>query len=430
MHGKAYVRPLRVTKQIIIIGNGVAGITAARHLRKRTDHRIMVVGAESLYHYSRPALMYQFMGHLEHQHLMPYETWFWQKNRIGLLHDRVDAVDTTSRVIACAGGVDLRYDELIMATGSRGRRLAVPGIDLEGVQTFTSLQDLEQLERNVVGVARAVVVGGGLIGVEVAEMLRSRGVDVAMLVRDASYWRSALPLEESTIVTNHVRSHGVDVRCDVELMRIEGTRGRVERVIASDGSVLGCELVVLAVGVEPVVDLAQRTGLHVDRGIRINEHFETSAAHVYAIGDCAQFGDGRVELLWYTARAHGEHVAAVIAGDRRPYQRGIFFNSAKFFDLEYQTYGEVPAQADASTSWTWAADDGLRFVRVAIEPTSGRVLGVNALGVRMRHHVWASWISEGRSLRHVLGALSEALFDPEFSPTPRPLLHAARKAVA
>lgn len=417
-----------MTKHIIIIGNGVAGITAARHLRKRTDHRITVIGAESAYHYSRPALMYAFMGHMEHKQLKPYEDWFWSRNRIGLVHDVVRNVDTATKTVQCASGITLSYDTLILATGSKGRVGDWRGTELHGVQTFTSLQDLDALERNVVGAHAAVIVGGGLIGVEVAEMLRTRGVDVHMLVREASYWSSVLPSAESAIVLRHIRSHGVEVHCLTELAEIEGRDGRVSAVVTTGGDRIACGLVVLAIGVEPVTHLATNMGLDVDRGICVNDLFETSASDVYAIGDCAQFDDGRVDLLWYTARAHGEHVAGVIAGVRAPYVRGVFFNSAKFFDLEYQTYGMVPSTVDDAACWTWAASDGLRYVRIATTE-DGNVVGVNALGVRMRHLVWEAWIREKRPLPYALQHLDDALFEPEFSITRRPLLRAAGAVV-
>lgn len=417
-----------MTKHIIIIGNGVAGITAARHLRKRTDHRITVIGAESEHHYSRPALMYAFMGHMERQHLKPYEDWFWSSNRIELVHDVVQHVDRTSRTVHCASGTALPYDVLILATGSRGRVADWKGTSLQGVQTFTSLQDLAALEQNVVGARTAVIVGGGLIGVEVAEMLRSRDMRVHMLVREASYWSNVLPSTESDIVLRHIRSHDVEVHCLTQLAEITGRDGRVSGVLTSNGARIDCDVVVLAIGVEPVTDLASSMGLDVGRGIRVNDHFETSAPDIYAIGDCAQFDDGRVDLLWYTARAHGAHVAAVVAGERTPFVRSVFFNSAKFFDLEYQTYGDVPSSVDEAACWTWAAADGLRFVRIATM-ADGSVAGVNVLGVRMRQVVWDAWIREKRPLRSALQHLDEALFEPEFSITRRPLLRAAGAAL-
>jgi len=400
----------------VIIGNGVAGITAARHLRKRCNDRITVVSAEAPYFFSRPALMYAFMGHMERPQLEPYERWFWSKNRIELRQAFVERIDTVNHHFVLDSGDVIAYDSAIIATGSVANRFGWPGQDLAGVQSFTTMQDLDLLEENCVGARSAVIVGGGLIGVEVAEMLASRGIAVTMLVREASYWNNVLPAEESSLITQHIRAHGIDVRLHTQLHSIVGgTDGRVAAAVTDAGERLACDIVVLTAGVRPNIALAERSGISVGRGVKIDEYFATSAPDVYAIGDCAEFPDGRVDLLWYTARAHGEHLAAVLTGDRRPFQRGVFFNSAKFFDVEYMTYGNVPAQMPENTSWIWQR--GNKLLRLV--HNSGTVVGFNALGLRLRGEACTAWIEQGATLQHVLQQLTEAEFDQEFTQTMR-----------
>jgi NAD(P)H-nitrite reductase large subunit len=400
----------------VIIGNGVAGITAARHLRKRCNDRITVVSAEAPFFFSRPALMYAFMGHMERRQLEPYERWFWTKNRIELRQAFVECIDTTNRHCLLDSGDVLTYDTAIIATGSVANRFGWPGQDLSGVQSFTTMQDLDLLEQNARGVQSAVIVGGGLIGVEVAEMLASRGIAVTMLVREASYWNNVLPAEESALVTHHIRAHGIDVRLCTQLHSIEGgTDGRVAAVVTDSGDRLPCGLVVLTAGVRPNIALAERSGIAVRNGVVVDDYFATSAPDVYAIGDCAEFSDGRVDLLWYTARAHGEHLAAVLTGDRRPFQRGVFYNSAKFFDVEYMTYGDVPANVSNEESWLWQQGDKL----LRIVHRNGIVQGFNAMGIRLRGDACTKWIEQGASLQHVVQQLSQAEFDQEFTQTMR-----------
>ncbi|MBU3741144.1 MAG: NAD(P)/FAD-dependent oxidoreductase, partial [Candidatus Kapabacteria bacterium] len=194
----------------VIVGNGAAGITAARHIRKRSNDRIVVVGSESRFHYARPALMYRFMGHLDHTHLQPYDDEFWVANRIELVHDHVTGIDRKGQRVTLASGDTIAYDALLLATGSHARNAPWPGSEATGVQTFTSLLDLASLERNVVGVTSAVVVGGGLTAAEVAEMLRSRRIAVTMLVREDRLVEHLLPADESIRVQDHLRHHGVD----------------------------------------------------------------------------------------------------------------------------------------------------------------------------------------------------------------------------
>jgi NAD(P)H-nitrite reductase large subunit len=134
-------------KHLVIIGNGIAGITCARHVRKLSDCRITVISAESDHFYSRTALMYIYMGHMKYEHTKPYEDWFWPKNRIELLRAYVSTVNTHSKELTLADGRKIAYDSLVLATGSVPNAAGWPGENLRGVQGLYSLQDLENMER-------------------------------------------------------------------------------------------------------------------------------------------------------------------------------------------------------------------------------------------------------------------------------------------
>ena len=405
-------------RHIVIVGNGVAGITTARHLRKRSNHRITVISSESMHYYSRPALMYLYMGHMEFEHVKPYENWFWEKNRIELVQDYVDRVNPAEREVHLREGGTLAYDDLVLAVGASHNVFGWPGQDLDGVQGFTNLADLHKLERWTPKVNHAVIVGGGLIGVEVAEMLRTRGIDVTMLVREHGYWDNVLPVTEAHLVGTHIREHGVDLQLQTELSSInDNGDGCVGSVTTSHGTEIECQLVVLTAGVRPRVDLARNAHIRAGRGILVNEFFETSEPHVYAVGDCAERPNGQVDLLWYTGRAHGEHLARVLTGERTPYEPEPYYNSAKFFDVEYQTYGVVPRDVDDASCFVWKGADGRRLLRIVLD--GERVVAFNAFGLRLRAEVCQRWIAEGATLKHCLEHLRDANFDPEFFQTIR-----------
>src|SRR4030095_910770 len=192
---------------IVIIGNGISGITAARHIRKLSAHRITVISGESEYFFSRTALMYLYMGHMKFQHIKPYEDWFWKKNRIGLVFDYVNNVDFDNRECWLQSGQHVPYDVLVIATGSRPNTLGINFSKVKGAQGLYSLYDLELMEENTNGISSAVIVGGGLIGVEMAEMLLSRNIKVTFLVMEKSYWNNVLPMEESEMITRHISEH-------------------------------------------------------------------------------------------------------------------------------------------------------------------------------------------------------------------------------
>ncbi|QKG51935.1 NAD(P)/FAD-dependent oxidoreductase [Hymenobacter sp. BRD67] len=407
---------------LVIIGNGITGVTAAITARRLSpEARITLLGAESAHHYSRPALMYLYLGHLRYPDVKPYEDWFWPENRLELVHAEATSVDTAARSVQLATGQLLAYDCLLLATGSVVRTAGWPGQQLHGVQGFYGLPDLESMSRATHGIRHAVVVGGGLIGVELAEMLHSRGIRVTWLVREQRYWQSVLPPEESALLAAHILRNGIDFRLATELSEVLGdAQGRVRAVVTSTGQELPAEWVGLAIGVQPNLALARAAGLETDRGILVNEVLATSAPGVYAAGDCAQHrqpapGEAAVEQLWYTGRMQGETVAHTLCGQPTPYRRGHWFNSAKFFQLEYQTYGRVPAQPEADiASFCWQHPSG-KLLRINFRQSDNVVTGMNVLGLRQRQDTWERWLREKAPVGTVLAQLAAANFDAEFS---------------
>lgn len=407
---------------VAIIGNGISGITAARYLRKLDDTvRITVISAETDYFFSRTALMYIYMGHMRFIDTQPYEPWFWKKNRIDLHKAYVSKIDFSAKQLQFAEGAPMAYDRLIIACGSKPNKFGWPGQDLEGVRGLVSYQDLEYMEANSEGLERAVIVGGGLIGIEMGEMFHTRHIPVTFLVREEEYWRNTLPYEESAMISRHIREHGFDLRLGAELQEIEDDgNGRVQAVITKDGARIPCGYVGLTAGVRPNLDFLQGSGLELQKGIMVNDHLQTNQPDVYAIGDCAQIREPRpnrrpIEAVWYTGRMMGEVAAYNVLGKGVAYDPGIWFNSAKFLDIEYQVYGEVPARPpeDMATIY-WEHSDGQRAIRLNYDKELGFIRGFNLMGIRYRHEVCEKWLRHKTHIEEVLQQLGLANFDPEF----------------
>ena len=413
---------------IVILGNGISGITAARHIRKHSAHTITIVSDEADFFFSRTALMYVYMGHLRFQDTQPYESWFWEKNRLQLRRARVQRIDFPGKNLLFTDGESLQYDCLLLAVGSKSNKFGWPGQDLDGVRGLYHKQDLEAMENHAISRekradARAVVVGGGLIGVEMTEMFHSRHVPVTFLVRETDFWNNILPPEESAMVTRHLREHQIDLRLETELQEILPTdQGKVKAVLTKQGDQIPCSYVGITVGVSPNVDFLKESGLEINKGILVNEYLETNLPDVYAIGDCAELRSpppGRlpIEAVWYVGRIMGETVAHTVCGQRRRYEPGIWFNSAKFFDIEYQIYGDIQAKlADGQATLYWEHPGGKKSIRINYAQGSGKVLGFNLMGVRYRHEVCDRWIASGATMETVLPQLGLANFDPEFYP--------------
>ena len=410
------------SKSIVIIGNGVAGITCARNIRKGCNSPITVISAETDHHFSRTALMYIYMGHMRYEDTKPYEDSFWKKSRINLLNRFVTHIDSAKKQISFSNGEYLNYEILVLALGSKPNKFGWPGQDLKGVQGLYSYQDLQLIEENTKQVKHAVVVGGGLIGVEMVEMLKSRNISVTFLVREKNFWNIVLPAEEAKIIENHIHEHDVDLRLDTELKEIiSDENGRVKAIVTSKGDVINCEFVGLTVGVSPNIDFVKGSEINTDRGILVDEYFETNIKDIYAIGDCAQFinpinGRRPIEQVWYTGRMHGETLAHAIATcEKTAYNPGHWFNSAKFFDIEYQTYGDVPSKLPENlSSFYWEHARGQICLRIVFEKSSQKFVGLNVFGIRMRHVILDKWLTEERTIEYVIENLSSANFDPEF----------------
>ena len=417
-------------EHIAIIGNGISGITAARHIRKLSDKKITVISSETDYFFSRTALMYVYMGHMKFKHTQPYEDWFWEQNEITLKKGYVEQVDTAKKTLLFSDGEKLKFDKLILATGSKPNKFGWPGQDLKGVVSLYHKQDLEAVETyapNNTDCKRAVIVGGGLIGIELAEMFHSRHIPVTFLVREDSYWSAILPSGESKMITHEIRKNGIDLRLQSNLKQINSdANGKVKSiVIAETGEEIDCNVVGLTAGVSPNIGFLEHSELETNRGILVDRNLETNIKGIYAIGDCAEQRiavEGRrpIEAVWYTGRIMGETVAQTICKKETHYAPGHWFNSAKFFDIEYQTYGWVNSERYRKPNeahFHWMHPDQTKCLTIAFDKTTQSFLGINTFGIRMRHEIFNRWLDQNKSIDYVLEHLEIAHFDPEFYKT-------------
>lgn len=416
---------MRAQDHIVIIGNGIAGTTLARHLRKNSNKKISLISDESPYFFSRTALMYVYMGHMKWKHLQPYEASFWKKNKIELIQKRVRAVETDSNRLIFQDQTCITYDQLVLATGSIPKKFGWPGQELRGVQGLYSKQDLELLEQQAPSnqvCKRAVIVGGGLIGVELAEMLHSRNIPVTFLVREKQFWNTILPEHSASLITNHILNHGIDLKRSTELKSIlPSSQNRVKSILTKDQEEeIKCDLVGLTTGVQPNIEFVKPSKIETNTGILIDAYFKTNVSNVYAIGDCAErnYSLGyrpKVESVWYTGRIMGETLAQTLCGNPTTYTPGHWFNSAKFFAIEYQTYGWVfSTPKKGNVHFYWKHENEEKAIEIEYEQSTGKFLGINTFGIRLRHEFFNEVLNKNRTADYVIQHLSKANFDPEF----------------
>ena len=335
----------------VIVGNGVCGIEAALGLRQRdAKARISIVSDEHDHFFSRPALMYVFAGQTRLQDTEPFDRQLYERMGFERVSGRVArrstraAARSSSRTAAASATTS-------SCSRSAPRRVPLPGRGPRARASTTSspsaISKASTATRRKGG--RAVVIGGGLIGVEVAEILHDRGLHVTFLIRENWYFPLALDGRESALVAEHMRAHGVDVRLGINVeggparpgRPAPGGQGRRLRGAGptswSPRSGWCPTPAFLAGGCSPS---SQGGAIEVDDALR------TGAPDVWAAGDCANVtwadGSRRPEQLWYTARDQGRIAALSMLGDEVAYRRGAWYNSAKFFDLEWTTAGWVP----------------------------------------------------------------------------------------
>jgi NAD(P)H-nitrite reductase large subunit len=348
----------------------------------------------------------------------PYEDRIWKQQRIDLVRGWATRIDTENRRVEFEGQRQpLAYDKLLIATGSEPNKFGWPGQDMDGVQSLYGLQDLEALYHNVRDARQAVVVGGGLIGIELAEMLHSRNIHVTFLVRETAFWNVVIPQEEAEMINRIVEDAGLGLVLSTELQEVvDDGNGRVGGVITSHGERIDCQLVGLTTGVHPNTVLARASGVPVGRGVLVDWGLRTEVPGVFAAGDCAEVVTGAernlIQAVWYTGRMQGLVAADAMAGEDVRYDPGVWFNSAKFLDTEYQVYGWVGQGRPGDKDLFWMRDDGRASVRIVYNDDG--VAGFNLIGVRYRYDVCERWIVEKRPLDYVLDHLGEANFDPEF----------------
>lgn len=402
-----------------IVGNGVAGITAALELRQRDPRAgITLISAESDYFFSRTALMYAFMDRLTRRDLEPYERGVYDAQRIRRVRGRVQDLDVKSRTLALDDGQDLFWDRLLLATGSRPRRPNWLGLDAvrSGLVNFVSMQDLDACETAARRGQKAVVVGGGLIGIELVECLRWAGMDVTFLIREPWYWPVALSEAESAMVIEHIRRHGVNVVTGEAVTNVEtGSQGEVTAVSTERGTRYECSTLGVSIGVEPAIDWLRNvsTPPRLGRGIVVDAGFRTSLPGVFAAGDCAEVdlagGAPFIEQIWYSAKRQGRLAARSMLGEPIEYAPPIFFNSSKFFEIEYTTVGRFAPDARVFHFRYPGKDVSLR-----IAEQDGAVRAFNMLGSRWDHNQFERWIEQRRSLDDCMDRLHQAQFDVEF----------------
>jgi len=336
-------RPVRY----VIVGAGITGLTAARSIRAADPRaQLTLISDERHLPYSRPGLAYYLTNDIPQSQLFPWTEADLRGLRASFLHARAAGLDTTGHVLTLSDQRALAYDVLLLATGAPALLPDIPGSQLQGVVTLDRLDDVTRILSLAKSTRRAVVIGGGITAVEIAEGLAARGVETHYFMRKERFWGAVLDPEESRWVEQGMVQHGIRLHYNTHAIRVLGQRGRVKGVLTERGESIACQMVGFAIGIGPRLDLARAAGLKVDRGILTDEYLRTSAADVFAAGDAAQVfdpasGKHSLESLWWMAEDQGRAAGTNMAGGASPYLRDIPFNVTRVGGLIVTIVGHV-----------------------------------------------------------------------------------------
>jgi 3-phenylpropionate/trans-cinnamate dioxygenase ferredoxin reductase subunit len=330
---------------IVIVGAGQCGIKTIETLRQQGyDGDVVLIGEEPYAPYQRPPLSKAFLkGEMGVERLMLKGDDYFDKFNVDARQScRVASVDAAGRHVLLSDGGRIGYSQLLLATGARSRRIPVPGFNLEGVHFMRTIADAEALSAALKPGIRIVIIGGGYIGLEVASALRSFDYAVTV-VEGAERVLQRVVCEKLSEYFHRVHTgRGVDIHVNAMVEAIEGG-ARVERVRLGDGTAIDTDLVLIAVGAEPVCELAETAGLVINNGIEVDGTCRTRDPHIFAAGDCASFHSARygrhirLESV-QNAIDQGKHAAGAMLGDDGSYDPVPWFWSDQY-DLKLQIAG-------------------------------------------------------------------------------------------
>jgi NADPH-dependent 2,4-dienoyl-CoA reductase/sulfur reductase-like enzyme/pSer/pThr/pTyr-binding forkhead associated (FHA) protein len=332
----------------VIVGNGIAGITAAEVLRMEDAAATIGVIADDPYPvYYRPALKDYLAGRINENKLWARSTNFYQEYNVRFLPDHVVQILPQPRALQLQSGRQVEYEHLLVASGARPLTLTCPGNNLRGVATLRTVTDYQRTMEYLNSVQRVVVVGSGTLAMETIETLRQRGYEVTHLIRRQTLWSEVLDPTASDLILQQERRNGVDVRLGEEVVEITGKDGQVTGVLTTSGARIACEMVIVAIGVAPEIGFVRPAGVECGRGIHVDNAMCTSVPGIYAAGDVLETvneltGRSRIIGQWYPAiqqaRAAAYSMLNLLDTDY-PFRSSTFYNATFLYGLDFASVG-------------------------------------------------------------------------------------------
>lgn len=418
----------------VLVGSGIASLSAAESIR-RVDARaqILMVSTEGDSLYSRPGLAYLLTREVPEAQLAIRSSQELAALNITRVHGRATVLNTQQHSLLLDSGERMPYDRLLLATGATSIPADFPGASLDGVVQLDGLADARDLVARCAAGRRAVVIGGGSTALELVEGFHARGLETHYLMRGERYWSRVFDRVESAIVEARLQEHGVHLHRFCSVREAIGEEGKLREVLLTTGERLPCDLLAVAVGVRPRMELAVAAGLRTERGIVVNEYLETSAPDVYAAGDVAQVHDpvtrqAQLDTLWASALQQGRVAGLNMAGMRVVHRKHPPLNVTRVAGVTATIIGAVGASDDPdlltltrgqSERWvadpaSWSVSGARRDDRLRVVVSGRAIVGAVVMGDQELSQPLAHLIGEEvdiSALRPVLERSPEEALD-------------------
>ena len=340
----------------VIIGNGIAGTSAAEAIRSLdADASITIIAREELRPYSRPMISQVLAGTADFSQLPLRPPDYYQQLRAeALTGQEAVAIDWGGRTVHTDRGTKVPFDRLLIASGADPRHIRVDGADCRGIFNLRKAEDVRLMLGALEGTRHALVLGGGLVGFKAAYGLLRRGLAVTMLIRSEHPLAMQVDAEAGAIIQSELERHGLAVQVGVEVAAIESNhQGRIARAMLSTGEAVACQMVVVGKGVWPSVKFLGQDQVRIDAGIVVDDRLQTNVEGVYAAGDVAEHfdiarGERWVNAIWPVAVEMGRIAGLNMAGRSVSYRGSLSRNIIRIFDRDVLTAGLVnpPASSD------------------------------------------------------------------------------------
>ncbi|HEY5653832.1 MAG TPA: FAD-dependent oxidoreductase [Pontiella sp.] len=382
-------------KKVVVVGNGMVGFRFCEKLIEYDafhEYEITVLGEEPIPAYDRISLSKIFSGKKEHELILAEARWY-EYYKISLcLGVRVTAIDRGNKTVTATSGETLSYDFLVIATGARPRIPDSNGADFRGVHVYRTTNDVAAIRARARNADNAVILGGGLLGLEAAEACREMGLHTTIIERDPVLMTRQLDETAGRILHDKVEDLGIHTRTDAHVEQIEGSDA-VESVTLTSGEKLPAELVILAAGIEPNDELAREAGLLIGPrgGISVNNKVQTSDPSIYAIGECAAF-EGTTFGLVAPGYAMAEVAAANLGHINKSFELEAPASKLKLLDLQVASLGQTHLMPPQAIHFIAQRLDRGVYKKLLFDPESRKLLGAILIGEtsefeRLRKHL-------------------------------------------